>query len=127
MLFGITLPIKNHYCMKNVTLVLIATLLTVFTPCVNITATNNLDTSDDCKINIAFEYDVQDLRVQFTNAITGMFDSLTWDFGDNTAISTEDNPTHAYKDEGTYTFCVTAKNTSNGCEERFCGEVHVFK
>lgn len=46
------------------------------------------------------------LMVSFTNASTGDFDSLLWDFG-NTESSTDPNPTVQYDDPGTYTVSLT--------------------
>lgn len=79
-----------------------------------------------CNIQIAFEYSVEALKVDFTNVSLGFYDILLWDFGDNKQ-SREINPTHEYSQEGTYTFCLTAVNSERDCEERFCGEVYVFK
>ncbi|MFD3514626.1 ThuA domain-containing protein [Streptomyces sp. NPDC058657] len=54
------------------------------------------------------------LKVAFSSAGTtdADGDSLTysWDFGDGTAKSTEPNPTHTYRKNGTYTATVTAKD-----------------
>jgi len=40
----------------------------------------------------------------------------TWDFGDNTELSSDENPTHIYQEPGLYTVTLTVsdgKNTSN--------------
>lgn len=39
--------------------------------------------------------------IQFTNTSTGDYISVAWDFGDG-AVSTENNPVHAYQREGQY-------------------------
>lgn len=46
------------------------------------------------------------LELVMVNQITGVFDSLEWDFGDGNT-STENNPVHTYQDEGTYTITLT--------------------
>jgi PKD repeat protein len=47
------------------------------------------------------------LTVKFTDKSTNAT-SLTWDFGDKTAISTESNPSHIYKSSGFFTVKLTA-------------------
>ncbi|NJN53809.1 MAG: PKD domain-containing protein [Anaerolineae bacterium] len=46
--------------------------------------------------------------VQFSNQSQGTPElSYAWDFGDNTAVSNAENPTHVYGDAGTYTITLT--------------------
>jgi murein DD-endopeptidase MepM/ murein hydrolase activator NlpD len=45
---------------------------------------------------------VPPLRVDFADASTGIVDSWSWDFGDE-STSAEQNPTHVYSARGTYT------------------------
>ncbi len=47
------------------------------------------------------------LKVNFTNASSN-FSSLSWDFGDGSAVSTESNPSHTYAATGTYVVKLTA-------------------
>lgn len=47
--------------------------------------------------------------VKFTDQSTGDIDSWLWDFGDK-STSTERNPSHTYKDAGTYTVSLTVRN-----------------
>ncbi len=49
------------------------------------------------------------LTVDFVNN-TKFAVSYSWDFGDGSAISTEENPTHVYETAGTYTVALTATN-----------------
>ncbi|MGE5383117.1 MAG: PKD domain-containing protein, partial [Omnitrophica WOR_2 bacterium] len=48
--------------------------------------------------------------VHFTSTSTNQT-SLSWDFGDNSAVSTEANPTHTYAAAGTYQVKLTATNS----------------
>jgi PKD repeat protein len=40
------------------------------------------------------------------------YTTISWDFGDGTAVSNDANPTHTYAASGSYTVCVTV---TNGC------------
>lgn len=56
----------------------------------------------------SYKVDATDFKkVQFTNASTN-HTSISWNFGDGTAASTEENPLHAYAAIGTYTVTLTA-------------------
>jgi len=50
--------------------------------------------------------------VEFTDRSSGDIDSRLWDFGDSTT-STEQNPSHTYKDPGSYTVSLTVSNASS--------------
>ena len=54
------------------------------------------------------------LTTTFTDLTTGGPDGWTWDFGDATAVSHEQNPTHTYTAPGTYTVTLTAARSSDG-------------
>ena len=87
---------------------------------------SNNNEKGECQIEVAFEYEVENLMVRFNNASIGEYDQLQWDFGDKKQ-SHEANPTHEYTKEGLYRFCVTATNTQRGCNKQFCGELYVFE
>lgn len=58
------------------------------------------------------------LVVNFTDNSTGVPDSWSWNFGDNTT-STLQNPTHTYPGNATYNVCLTTTNkcgTSTKCD-----------
>lgn len=55
----------------------------------------------------SYEYSVTDKTVTFTNTSTDAT-SYSWDFGDQSAASTDENPTHDYADFGIYTVVLTA-------------------
>lgn len=58
-------------------------------------------------------------QVQFTDQTT--FDpgsasqSWTWDFGDNTSISTQQNPVHVYQENGIYAVTLSAGDDAGSC------------
>ncbi|MEZ4883933.1 MAG: PKD domain-containing protein [Chitinophagales bacterium] len=95
----------------------------------SIALTNNTPKTNnetECQIEVAFEYAVENLRVQFNNASMGDYNQLQWDFGDQVQ-SEEINPTHEYSKEGMYRFCVTATNSLTDCSKQYCAEVYVFE
>ena len=47
------------------------------------------------------------LTVNFTDESSGIIDTWEWDFGDNSALSNNQNPQHTYQDPGTYTVELT--------------------
>ena len=89
-------------------------------------ADNNKDKSNACNIKIAFEYEVEQLTVDFSNVSLGNYDNIEWNFGDNN-ISKSAKTKHTYQKEGKYTFCLKATNKTSKCEEEFCGDLYVFK
>lgn len=102
-------------------------LLVLLSPSILFASSGNKDKKEvECNIQIAFDYAVEQLDVSFSNVSLGNYDLLLWDFGDQTS-SREANPKHIYKEEGKYDFCLTAINTEYQCENKFCGEVYVFK
>lgn len=56
------------------------------------------------------------LTVQFTNLSTGTWESIYWDFGDGSS-STDENPSHTYQDDGTYTVALYLQMTDGESEE----------
>ena len=68
----------------------------------------------------------QGLAVTFQNQTTVANGILTyeWDFGDNTAISTQTNPSHLYSTPGGYR--VTLKASANGCVSTLVKNAYMF-
>lgn len=62
----------------------------------------------------------------FTNTSTIDAGTLTysWNFGDSNT-STDENPSHTYAIDGTYTVTLTV-TSDNGCEDSFTGSVEVY-
>ncbi|HZV69971.1 MAG TPA: PKD domain-containing protein [Saprospiraceae bacterium] len=50
-------------------------------------------------------------KVSFVNASQN-YESVSWNFGDNTPVSTEEDPIHTYAQEGVYTVKITATRGS---------------
>ena len=46
-------------------------------------------------------------KVTFNNTSQN-YDAVSWNFGDNTALSTDVNPVHTYAQDGIYTVTLTA-------------------
>ncbi len=64
--------------------------------------------STDTVASFQFEADVDNfLTVNFTNFSINA-DSYSWDFGDGSAASTDEDPSHTYEEAGTYTVALTA-------------------
>lgn len=69
-----------------------------------------------------FEYNTNELEATFTDASSNNPDTWFWEFGDG-ASSTEQNPTHTYVMDGTYTVCLTAGNAWGSAQ--YCEEVTI--
>lgn len=68
---------------------------------------------EDPIASFQFEVNVDNyLEVAFTNYSQNA-DTYSWDFGDMSAASTEENPVHLYTDAGTYDVVLTATNSDD--------------
>ncbi len=61
--------------------------------------------------------------ISFTNNSTNAI-NYTWDFGDGTATSSDNNPTHTYSTVGTYTVQLIANN-ANSCVDSISQQINV--
>ena len=77
---------------------------------------------DDASPTVTFTADAANTVVSFTDTSTGGPTSWLWDFGDGNT-STQQNPTHTYAAFGTYTICLTARNTRGS--NTYCSQVTV--
>jgi len=59
---------------------------------------------------VSFSFEAgREREIRFINQSDNA-DSVVWDFGDGSAVSTEENPTHTYAEKGNYTVTLTAFN-----------------
>lgn len=58
--------------------------------------------------DFSFAFNTADLRIVTFTSKAENYKTLSWNFGDTTAISNEINPVHIYNFEGTYTVTLTA-------------------
>ena len=62
----------------------------------------------------------------FTDASTGNVTEWSWNFGDGSILSTEQNPVHAYAQTGRYNVTLTVTNTE-GCTSTITKPVYIDK
>lgn len=60
----------------------------------------------------AFTFQVVGLTVTFNDTSTGGPTGWTWDFGDQTPVSTQRNPVHSYSAPGRYVVTLTVRNST---------------
>jgi len=61
--------------------------------------------------------------VSFHDSTDGYPDTYSWNFGDGSATSSAQNPTHTYSASGAYYVCLTVTNPSGS--NMFCDSVHI--
>ncbi|MBS1614394.1 MAG: T9SS type A sorting domain-containing protein, partial [Bacteroidetes bacterium] len=61
--------------------------------------------------------------VDFTSNVSGYHDTYSWNFGDGTATSSQQNPSHAYTANGAYYVCLTVYNGT--VSTTYCDSVHI--
>ncbi len=103
--------------------------LTITTACGTNTTTRNITVSQGCLPPFAgFTNVVTNLNVVFSNTSTNTTGATySWNFGDNTPLSTNANPTHLYTQSGTFivtltitTACGTNTTTRNVTVSQGC-------
>jgi len=62
-------------------------------------------------------------QVDFTSTVTGYNDTYSWNFGDGSSTSSQQNPSHAYTANGAYYVCLTVTNGT--VNTTYCDSVHV--
>ncbi len=84
----------------------------------------NTDTARNtqCGLWARFAYSTDGLNAKFAGTSNGFYH--TWDFGDNSSASGE-NQYHAFANEGTYAVCLTTYDKYRTCSVRVCAKVTV--
>jgi len=75
-------------------------------------------------ITASFTYTTSDTLVAFSGTSTPGAVSWAWDFGDNSAGSSVQSPTHTYADSGFYGVCVGVTDEF-GCTDTFCENIEI--
>lgn len=75
-------------------------------------------------VSFSFTGTCKGAATAFTNKSTGS-SKVVWDFGDGSAGSTVNNPSHTYADTGTYIVKLVASNTG-GCSDSFTSKVIII-
>lgn len=85
--------------------------------------TNNADNCNNALFKINIHYDFADADFNYQNAgvapfnatfiNTGSGTSFIWDFGDSSAVSTEENPQHLYTSAGVYNVTLIANDPTS--------------
>lgn len=113
--------------MKHLQYILIWALSLVCYACVE----NEPDIETFPSDNVAFKYEVTGdykidylvgSQIQFTNTSVAK-GACTWDFGDGTPISTEENPIHKYEVAGTYNVTLTIENEGKRVNKLFISDI----
>ncbi len=71
-----------------------------------------------------FDFVVDGLKVTFNDKSIGSPSEWTWDFGDGSEVSTEQNPVHSFTEAGNYMIDFSITN-ANGCDNRFVNIITV--
>jgi PKD repeat protein len=75
------------------------------------------------EVTTAFDKDINDLQVSFTDFSSAGTNEWMWDFGDGNT-SNEENPVHLYAAPGTYEVCLTINGECGG--GTYCEQISVF-
>ena len=70
-------------------------------------------------------FSIQD-PIQFTNLSTGDYSKVTWDFGDGSGVSNEENPVYTYDEVGFFTITYTVEYEA-GCTYVLARDVNITK
>lgn len=89
---------------------------------------NQVEFTTKASLNARFSADKEQIQpgttVQFTDDSDGIPDSWSWDFGDGNT-SSEENPSHTYSSEGSYTVKLTISNECGEDTETKTDYIHV--
>lgn len=79
----------------------------------------------NCDIDVAFDYQVNNEKVEFQNFSMGKYDTFFWSFGDG-EFSEEVSPIHEYKEPGEYFFNLSISSSKTGCAQHYQGFIYIF-
>ncbi len=79
---------------------------------------------NDCEADFIYMAENETTKVKFTNKSLCNSTQYQWQFGDTSAVSTDENPEHTYADGGYYNVCLWTKNAA-GIENLTCKEIKV--
>jgi gliding motility-associated-like protein len=82
------------------------------------TATHTINVNQLPTAGFKYDLNCTTREMKFTDTSNGFGATITkwtWDFGDGSAISTQQNPVHTYATAGTYTITLSVE-TANGCK-----------
>lgn len=102
----------NIKCYKGI-LVLMAIM--------SITGLNSI--AQTCQANFNYIADTSGTGVSFSDNSTGNITGWSWDFGDSTVVSGQQNPYHVYNSIGYYYVCLTVSD-AGGCTNTYCSSVY---
>ncbi len=110
-------------CLTTTTLDSITNDTCVYTSCQDVYIGNN----NNCQANYYY-YNVDSipLNYQFQDISYGNPNTWLWDFGDGTT-STEQNPLHAFPQQGMYLVCLTITDSLNNCTDTYCEVIQVIE
>lgn len=84
-----------------------------------------VDSLSNCQADFTYTISNENpLQVSFIDQSLGDIYFWAWDFGDG-EISTEQNPTYEYAQEGIYNVCLVVANIQGSCVSVFCDSVTV--
>ncbi|MBL7906002.1 MAG: PKD domain-containing protein [Bacteroidales bacterium] len=108
---------KHFYSMGKLALMLLLALQ--FVSC------KKEDKGDDVIASFAYKVDAENYKIvvftNYSNGINGT-PSVSWDFGDNSGVSTEFSPVHTFTSEGLYTVKLTA-TTADGTTDTYSVDI----
>ncbi|MGP8215100.1 MAG: PKD domain-containing protein [Bacteroidia bacterium] len=122
---GNTNPISHSYSQSG--LYLVTVIVTTPAGCSNkASAPANITIYPTAKANFTANPDAAPITNPVIDFIDGSINTnkWKWDFGDNSAFSIEESPSHRYADTGTFTVHLYTNN-SFGCPDTTKHEVHI--
>lgn len=83
--------------------------------------------SESCFANFFYSVDSTTMTVSFADVSHGNPDTWKWNFGDSTALGTEQDPEYSYTRPGFYLVTLRIRNSVTGCYSRHSEMINVAK